>query len=90
MASEKAKARAHALRAKEQVKASTFWGLREMVRYHEMAVVGLEHWARPRRMAFQSLVEGDWIRRKMSPAKERAVAAGERAQSSRSLVREEG
>lgn len=44
-------------------------------------------WARPRRTAFQSLVEGVWIRRKIWPAKERSPA-GEMEQSSRSFARE--
>lgn len=87
MASEKANARAQALRAKEHVKASTFWGLREMTRKKERAWAGCGLWARPRRRAFQSLVEGVWIRRKIRAAKERSPA-GEMAQSSRSLVRQ--
>ena len=87
MASEKANARAQPLRAKEHVKASTFWGPRDMARYHDRACVGSGLWARPRRTAFQSLVEGVSISRKIWAAKERSPA-GEMEQSSRNLVRE--
>ena len=87
MASEKANARAQPLRAKEHVKASNFWGLRDKARYHGRDCVGSGLWARPRRTAFQSLVEGVSIRHKIWAAKERSPAR-EMAQSSRNLVRE--